>query len=292
MQLQPLAEPLVKQLALDLADLRSTDQHRALLKRFELTQKFIEILDVFSESAIVPLPAHVRELVRVSNQVCRLKIEGERESFGTGLLIGKRYVLTAAHLFFDEDGNEIDPSRAGRVALEFGTTFVGHIAAAGVPRSYKLGTDWAVDPARKSSGQASREVKDLDYAIIKLADNAADEPVGVSETRSFTRVPLPKDAPLLRTERPLRTLQYVDAQVLRTSAGAVAGIADGGLRMRYSASTVDGASGAPIFDDRMRLAALHIGGPFEPSIRRNEALPIRRVAESIPPAVRDLLNAP
>jgi hypothetical protein len=235
--------------------------------------------DLNEATQIVEVPANINDLARAANHMCRILLDGRL--LGTGFLVGSDRVMTAGHLFFNEDGSLIDPNRAAHVTVQFDRIDIddGRVTRNGTAQS-PLAEKWLVNPT-VVNGKATREVIDLDYVIVRLARDLAGEQVGVVP-RGHVEVPFsPDDVPLVREGVPVRILQHIDGGALRSSIGVVQSISTNGMRVGYTASTLDSASGSAVFDEEFRLLAIHVAGFDENFPRQNQGLPIRRVIEDL-----------
>ena len=252
-------------------------------KRFALADKFLTFLSDIGKGPIFPVPRQIADLVRVSNRIVSLVLDGTIH-IGNGILVGPSQVLTAAHLFFEQDGNIIEPRRPSRITVEAQTIYLGSMVMQGPPRSVRLASPdsggWAIEP-EVVNGKAMREVRLLDFAIIKLAEDLGHETVG-QDNRGWIQIPTERNAPVLSKDLPIRVLQFLDRGPLLTSSGVVREVLPDGSRMLHSASTEDSASGAAIEDDEFALIGMHLGGSASgEQPRSNRGLPIRRVAAVI-----------
>ena len=245
------------------------------------------LTDVISDiiiggNPISPMPAYILDTVRISNRVVSFLLDGTTH-FGTGILVGPAHVLTAAHLFFDEVGDLIDPSRTGRTTVAVDTTLLGDIMLKTQRTMIPLleAPHCHVDP-EVIGISAQREVEKLDFAIVKLSKSIGNDGVGSNEQRSWFDIPTVETAPILAPDLPLRVFQFVDAKELRVSTGVFREFTSDGFRVAHTASTVDGSSGSFALNDRVQLLAMHVSGPLSGEVPRcNYALPVSRVAESI-----------
>ena len=232
---------------------------------------------------IVPVPQFFADISRISNRTVSFLLD--EVHFGTGVLIGRQSVLTAAHLFFEADGRLIDRNRLNHISVELHTTHFAHVLAEGDIKRVKLAPiendEWLIDPRMKGD-VALRDVDYLDFAIVKLERAIGDDLIGLKETRGWCKVPKAEDAPLLARDLPLLVFEYVERKNLSLSAGFVRDVTDDRYRVLHTAATLDSSSGSGMFDLEGRLAAIHLGGSASGERPwSNRALPIRRVAETI-----------
>lgn len=237
-------------------------------------------LDDDGVSAIVPVPEVVRDTIRISNRMCRFTLDDEPETnFGTGFLVGPEHVLTAAHLFFNEDRSLIEAERHTRVRVEFETLMIGEfIAASRGVTEVRLAENWLMDPARDDNAMATRDVKDLDYAIVRLATDVGNQTLGSGYRRGWFEIPEPDAAPVVVAGTMVKIFQYVDRASLRQSLGWVTRISRDRSVVYYTASTLDAASGSAVLDDQSRLVAIHTGGPDDVGTSENRGIPLIRAA--------------
>jgi hypothetical protein len=180
-------------------------------------------------SGLVPVPAVASALLAAASRVCRIVFDRgtRRERTGAcGFLVAADLVMTSAHVW---------PSvLAGTTARES----VAMVFDDGT--STPLHDDWLV----------LRSPRGLDVAVVRIAS-----PHGAS--RGW--ITFPKYRPVLTAEMIVAVLQFPSRLAPPSlSLGAVRRVeAD---RIIYSAPTVRGSSGAPVFDAAMRLIAVHRGG--------------------------------
>jgi V8-like Glu-specific endopeptidase len=208
--------------------------------------------------------------------VCRF-VDSSGTVFGTGFLVSPEYVMTAAHVLFGEDGK---PRRAASdISVEFETVLIHPkvIVQTNTP-AILLAAAWAVDPVL-INGVADREIASLDYAIVKLAKAAGDDLVEQPNTKRGW-IEILKTPPYLNAELMLHLIQYVDRKSVNHSVGRVVALSADGMRVSYAASTLDGASGAPVLSDEFELAALHVTG-FTSEEQFNSGIPIRKIKASL-----------
>lgn len=245
----------------------------------------VDILDaIIGSSSVRHVPQTVMDIATVANRICRFvrKDVETRTVIGTGVLIGTHHVLTAAHLFFDKQSLRVNDAAAERIKVEFDSLVLGNgVVSAGVTEESLENTGWLLDPLVEN-GQAKRDVKELDYAVVVLRNGVANHVVGPgTQTRGYFRIPSPRHLAPLAENKMMQVFQYNDLDAMRSSIGRVEGISRNPLRVRYSASTLDASSGSPVFDDEYGLIALHVSGPSETFPRQNQGLPLRAISSSM-----------
>jgi hypothetical protein len=257
-----------------------------LESRFAIAERAFAVFDSITggSSPIVSAPKHLLDLVNATNRIISFVLD-DTTHFGTGILVGSRYVLTASHLFFERKTRKlIDPSRLKRITAEVQTTMIGTALRQGATNTsplYEPHTDnWLVDPPIKD-GVAQRDLFNFDFAIVRLQKAFGDDDVG-SVKRSCFDIPTADAAEVLATGLVFRIFQFLDRGPLLTSSGFVHQVNPNGMRILHTASTAGSASGAPLISDAGNLLGLHVSGcASNERPKFNRAIPIRRVAEII-----------
>ncbi len=180
--------------------------------------------------------ATLRQLVRA---VCRVETG---ETLGTGFLIAPRLALTNYHVVKHLSGAEgaTDP---GHVQLRFGY----RTDADGAPvkeNLCRLAPAWL-----KAWGPEEK----LDYAVLDLA--APPEPEA-----GLARNPLQIARYNWTREEAILILQHPGGNQLLQAMGSIIETADPAGWISYKVNTADGSSGAPVFNAKLQLAALHAAG--------------------------------
>lgn len=250
--------------------------------KLDLIQMLLRITDVIiGGSAILPAPQQLIETVRITNRVVSFVLD-DKTHFGTGILVGPSHVLTAGHLFFESNGTLIDRARLSRITISADTTFLGNIVVQGSRRSTALYKPESAGCFIDPEIDTPREMEKLDFAIVRIVDALGDDPVGNNEERGFFEIPAAAKAPVLSPDRPIRVFQYLDAKEVRISSGVLRDLSPDETRVAHTASTLDGASGAPLVEDDGQLLGIHVSGALSGvAPRSNYALPMARIATSI-----------
>ncbi len=195
--------------------------------------------------------------------VARIEAQFEgsgKNSLGSGFLIAPDLVLTAYHVLFD---SKADDRRCETVELRFDYTS----DAEGYPRPFVR---------RNGIVQDIRGDRAVDWAVIRLEK------------------PMERDRSILSIEsnegpdvgQPVFVIQYPDGRPMKVNLdlGAVVRHADE-ARLQYLAETDYGSSGAPVFDRRWMVVAVHQKWTeVEHDDRleyRNQGIPIARVLEGL-----------
>jgi hypothetical protein len=204
----------------------------------------------------------VDRLAVLHGQVCFVELSPGNG--GTGFLIGKDLVLTNQHV--------IAPILEGHVAPQAVSCrfdyreAVGGGPVAGETRIGLSPAKWLEDcrpPAKSDEDPALGEPgpEEYDYALLRLAEPVGEWPIG-----GATMDPLatPRDwikpadpVPAVIKGNQLFMLQHPAGEPLRLSIGSVQQFNAGGTRMRHTANSRKGSSGAPCFNADLELVALH-----------------------------------
>jgi hypothetical protein len=218
------------------------------------------------ESIVAPKLPDLRiwseALTRVSDQVCR--IETDRLPVGTGFLVGPDAVLTCDYVLEKLLGGRAEP-RQFTFRFDY-KVLPGGARSDGVPVG--LASDWLIDcaprePATPAGPVAPSADRDrLGYVLVRLARRIGDEPPGGAvggPPRGWVRVP---DAPpALTPNGGVAIVHYSGGGSLKISLDAqgLVGPSADGTRVLYRVNTEAGAVGAPCFDFKWNLLAVHEG---------------------------------
>jgi hypothetical protein len=230
-----------------------------------------------------PTPSHIMGLLQAMRRTAVIQRGGH--AAGTGVLIGPDLLLTAAHVIgLGGDPPDVSNTVAvfdfhiekGRDQFETGERVAVTAFCCGMPptNAEKIGTvaTW--------NSPADR----LDYAILRLARPIGAEDVsdlGGISTRGYYEIlgPAYQDEYKFEPQPTLLICQHPlgEAQVVSYPRGPYE-LNQLHTRVRYQGNTLQGSSGAPVFDLRGRLVALH---HFSAG-RRNQGVPISAIVGSLP----------
>lgn len=203
-------------------------------------------------------------MIKAEWSVCRVE-KPEGQALGTGFLVAADLVLTNYHVAATFSNNP----QAVRFRFGFrdGASEGGAICG--------LGSDWDIQ---------SSPVNQLDYAVLRLARQVGEEPIG-----DF------KDAPRrgwltlrkndVKQSQGLFILQHPGGQALKMANGGVKNCS--GAWIDYEVDTEPGSSGSPVFNNKWELVALHSRagiGQF------NKGVAISAIVDDLPANVRSLLD--
>lgn len=220
-------------------------------------------------------------------------LAGKDAGVCSGLLVGGNIALTAGHCVqrahWESEGYEFPSYERGGAkvyltAREFAKLLVvdfnrqlniGPIAdntlAAYPDRPYVTFTVRAMIAPQGEPGD------DLDYAIFRIAgspEQIGDFALGVDKVNYRG----------LKYGAPLLVIQHPDGLYKKISVGSAGETVSG--RLRHSASTAGGSSGAAVLDKNGRVVAVHVEGGCEPLTDTwNGALPLGRIRKDLAAAL-------
>jgi hypothetical protein len=228
---------------------------------------------------LVKWTGFTENLLRVQRTVCSIKLSGDRQSYGTGILVGPDLILTNHHVvqpLLADDGAVTD------VHFRF------DYATADPERDYHLSADKVNIIAKRAPAEpaieqgdltAGRPAEALDYALLKLPARLGDEPFGpktdnpaLASLPARGHLPAPASAPRIRAEADLFIAQHPNGRSLRIGVGQILEVSPDGTRFRYNTNTDSGSSGAPCFNAKMEWVGIHHYGSEEGGF--NQGIPL------------------
>jgi V8-like Glu-specific endopeptidase len=217
-----------------------------LLKAFDEEFNGKESLDKVLEKLIGQNPVPFADpeawraaMTRAESAVCRIE-NPAGTAIGTGFLIGPDLVLTNQHVR-EEAAFDTNP---GGARFRFGYRTRGN-QGPDDGTLHELATNWNIH---------SSAVEHFDYAIVRLAAKAGEEPMG-----SFVNAPmrgwLTAGANQPAAHQTLFILQHPKGDTLKVAPGVLKVNENGWLE--YAVDTEKGSSGSPVLDSLWALVALH-----------------------------------
>jgi V8-like Glu-specific endopeptidase len=183
------------------------------------------------------------KLSRLRRAVCRIEPQRSPDTsgYGTGFLVAPDVVMTNFHVVepFISAGSD-------KVVARFDYETAADGVAVGAGQACQLAADWRL---------ADSPVKELDFAIIRLARRAADDavPGGTRGTIGLSRKMTAAGSPLI-------ILQHPEAKPLKMAIGSVVDPNVAPNRVSYTVNTEPGSSGSPCFNTGLDLVAIHHWG--------------------------------
>ncbi len=208
----------------------------------------------FSET--VPWLAKASEIY---NRICVVAFRGPRRTaLGTGFLVADDLVLTANHVVDEHISNAV-PN--GSIVCIFDRTRAG---LAETVHQVAMALCNEPGPRGELDSRARRRPRsnELDFALLRLASPAGQDPIGDRLRGSISTV---FGAPFCEPRQPLLIIQHPAGQLSSIEVGNVHRDPYVGsqtdpafpTRLRYHAKTSGGSSGAPCFTWNFDLIAIH-----------------------------------
>jgi hypothetical protein len=194
----------------------------------------------------------MERFLALQGQVCRI----EAAVGGTGFLVAPDLVLTNYHVLQREIASQDFSGVLCR--FDFLSESSRGVAVRPVPSGCCLAYA-AYAPADERKEGRLPVKGELDYALIRLSRPVGNDPVDGKDRLRGT-VAVSSSAAVPAEQRILFIAQHPENAPLSSSWGLSRGAASGGLRMRYTAETLAGSSGSPVFDGDLSLVALHHAG--------------------------------
>ncbi|WP_405123597.1 trypsin-like serine peptidase [Pseudomonas sp. M20] len=230
-------------------------------------QKMVEQDSPFKHTAL-----HAKGLIYVTNYICRIVIDGQHA--GTGLLVPPDLVMTAGHVFLNQDpliqGGAVEPHSWERIEVLFDDRFDfierDLVRVRLKPRPFKVVENWLLAheaPPSNAGGVATADIDKPDYALVRLAGS-----------------PLPYARPLHMQSAapfhndPLLIIQHPQGSALCHHDGLVKEPITGSTVFLHSVNSQPGSSGAPCFNTNFEVVGVHTGEAIGSDPARNVALGI------------------
>jgi V8-like Glu-specific endopeptidase len=183
------------------------------------------------------------KLSRLRRAVCRIEPQPSPDTsgYGTGFLVASDMVMTNFHVIepFISAGSD-------KVVARFDYETAADGVAVGAGRTSQLAADWRL---------ADSPVKELDFALIRLAQRASEDsvPGGTRGTIGLSRKMPAAGSPLI-------ILQHPEAKPLKMAIGSVVDPNVAPNRVSYTVNTEPGSSGSPCLNTGLDVVALHHWG--------------------------------
>ena len=229
------------------------------------------------------------KMAQVEARVCR--IEFNDNAVGTGFLVGPDLVLTNYHVLEGLITGNLPPARVScrfdYKVLTDGSRLDGIVVGL-------HGENWNIDASRynqaEADNQPDRELPtpdELDYALVRLARPAGNEPVDRNAGSGAPRrgwIAFPEVQPPLMADMPLLIAQHPDGSPLKLALDtqSVLGLNGNRTRVRYATNTDHGSSGSPCFNMDWTLVALHhMGDPAWGKPKFNQGVPVDMIRKRL-----------
>lgn len=248
-----------------------------------------------TEAGFIDLPVLIEGLLKAEGTVCRIELPDH--STGTGFLVAPDKILTNHHVVKSVIDKLVDVEK---VAIRFDFKQLASGADVHPGTVHRLAGDPVLSTAEPSGiDEDPNRVDDerdpgrLDYALLQLAEEAGSEEVGRrrgARQRGWIQVEDQVAKPQVGDR--LLIVQHPSLLPLAVDAGHVLAYNRGRSRVRYDVNTIGGSSGSPVFDERMRLVALHhLGDPdMERPAAFNQGIPIDKIRGHFPEQYKSVLT--
>ncbi len=219
---------------------------------------------------------NVDEFAKAFSQIvdCICAVETTGGGRGTGWLVASDLVLTNYHVvksFLDGAGTPKDL----RCRFDFKVLDGATQAGRAVPLVDGAGWCVANRPYSASDSSATATVwgaTELDYALLRLAENVGDGPIGQKPEVGAPKrgwITVPSQPPTVQQGDPMWVFQHPQDNTdpahrkqlpMKLADGQVLGFAGNGMRLRHDARTLPGSSGSPCCNAQLVPVALHHAG--------------------------------
>ena len=166
----------------------------------------------------------------ISREICKIRLDDD--TTGTGLYLKGGYVLTNRHVL---PNKEI----AAKCELIFNFNYKDRTET--ILRKLDVDADFLIGTEDQSD-----LMKDFDFALFKLKG-----------TLDFPGIELSDDLNMPKNDDMVCVIQHPWGRPKELSLGPVMGVDD--QTIHYAADTNPGSSGAPVFNKKWQLVALHFG---------------------------------
>lgn len=252
----------------------------------ETTDQDVLQRQVKSTNSLLDIAQWRKRLCEVEQQVCRVET---KTSYGTGFLVGPDKIITNYHVL---KSIIEDRSKAGSVRFRFDYKVLedGDTINSGIVYRLSSNNDWLIDASEYSpvdemvdAQGAEPELKQLDYALVRLNASPGSMPVGITTREDAPLrnwIKLTKQAYDFEPDTALHILQHPQGEPLKLALDTESIIRTNSnrTRVRYRTNTEPGSSGSPCFNQDWELVALHHSGdPNYPSLRKaeyNQGVPV------------------
>ena len=220
-------------------------------------------------------------LGQIETQVCRVEVTTNGGMiFGTGFLLAPDIVITNYHVvdavIACEQGRATAMGRMAtraEVVLRFDYKRTADGSTVNPGTEYGLAENgWLIDSSPLSPVDKQHDPKtclpradELDYALLRLAVAAGNEPIGEKSEPEAPRrgwINVSNGPHTLMPGSPLFIVQHLQGSPLQLAldTNAVRSVNANGTRVTYRTNTLPGSSGSPCFDQNWELVALHHSG--------------------------------
>ena len=205
---------------------------------------------------------------RAAQAVCRL--EWQKQGQGTGFLVAPDLILTNYHVLYPPEYTGTVTTRLRACEVRFGAYRLPDGGISAGNRVTKLHPEALV---------AASETDQLDYALLRLREPVEDGARIVSALFSEDEI---------YEEQYANIIQHPLGKEMKVALRHNQVVALRPQRVYYLSDTLNGSSGAPVFDDEWRVIALHRAAGLRDEqgqviVEANEGVPILDILREIRP---------
>jgi V8-like Glu-specific endopeptidase len=212
----------------------------------------------------------------LGDRVCRIETPS---TLGTGFLVGPDLVLTNFHVI----ESVTTPAQVAQAAcwFDYHEGDRGGTTTRNVPAHFD--PEWLVAKSPYSpadvQGVGEATTEELDYALLRLADQIGNAPVAVDKMRGW--FDLNAERALLAVRDFVVIPQHPKGRMLEVAWGAVLDFNGAGTRVRYDTSTEAGSSGSPCLSVDLDVFGLHHATDPRRNPTFNQAVPLDLIAQDL-----------
>lgn len=227
-----------------------------------------------------------KQLERLEGQICRIEVQKSRENiYGTGFLVGPALVMTNYHIVNEIINGQI-LSHKVRFFFDYKLDEKGEIQNSG--SIYELADDWYEIHSEGSDRDLQKyehipdmEAHKLDFALLYLKEAAGLTPVKDEPQTIRGWMELPAEDYDFKIGEALFILHHPNGDPLQLAMNTqgVKEINQNKTRIWYTTSTTHGSSGAPCFNLKWQLVAMHQSGDpeYRQAAEYNQGIPLATI---------------
>jgi V8-like Glu-specific endopeptidase len=227
-----------------------------------------------------------KQLERLERQICRVKVQKSRENiYGTGLLVGPDLIMTNYHVVKEVIDGPLSPHKV-RIYFDYKLDEKNQMQDQGAV--CELADDWHSDHSENSDLDLQKhehipevEAHKLDYALLRLKEKPGLTPINDGSQTIRGWMELPVEAYDFQPGDALFILHHPNGDPLQLDMNTQGfqAINQNRTRVWYTTSTDYGSSGAPCFNLKWQLVAIHQSGDpeYHQAAAYNQGIPLATI---------------
>jgi Trypsin-like peptidase domain/Effector-associated domain 1 len=230
---------------------------------------------IVSGGGFADLRVWAEKMSTIGQAICRIEYPTPKGTgYGTGILVSGNRVLTNYHVVEPHISKQLDPAT---IICRFDYARDTKGLDEGRPVTLAPGPEWIVENSpydqADTTGVGNAKADCLDFALLRLSEDAGKHDVGSGVLRGHVRMRRPPPVP--QEKAPVFIVQHPSGTPMALSIGIMQKH-DNPVRLRYDADTLGGSSGSGVFNQQLDLVALHHAGDPTSKIRAqyNQGIPI------------------